>query len=263
MRTKAGWLSGIIAVAALGLAFAGAPLAQTTTSLTDVHNFEVISVDGNNLVVRDERGTQELTVPNDFRFTVDGKKMSVSDLKAGMKGTAVVTTTTTVKPVVVTELREGEVLRASPVSMTVRTADGGRKFTQGELDTKGIQIYKDGVPVRIADLKRGDKLSATIVSYAAPVVLTQKDVQAVLDEPAAAPTTMAMAPTPPAAGASTPPATAAPTPPAAAAPTPPPAASPPPGAPPADQSGMGMTWYVLIAVIIALVLFFVFRRKQT
>jgi hypothetical protein len=48
----------------------------------DVRNFEVISVDGNKLVVRDERGTQELTVPDDFRFTVDGKKMSVSELKA-------------------------------------------------------------------------------------------------------------------------------------------------------------------------------------
>ena len=143
MRTNAGWLSGVIVTVALGLAFAGAPLAQTT-STTDVRNFEVISVDGNKLVVRDERGTQELTVPDDFRFTVDGKKMSVSELKAGMKGTATVTTTTTVKPVFVTELREGEVLRASPISMTVRTADGARKFTQTELDTKGIRIYKDG-----------------------------------------------------------------------------------------------------------------------
>src|SRR4249920_3884624 len=143
MRTNASWLSGVIMTVALGLAFAGAPLAQTTTKV-DVRNFEVISVDGNKLVVRDERGTQELTVPEDFRFTVDGKPMSVSELKAGMKGTATVTTTTTVKPVFVTELREGEVLRASPVSMTVRTADGARKFTQTELDTKGIQIYKDG-----------------------------------------------------------------------------------------------------------------------
>ncbi len=50
MRTKAGWLSGVVAVVALGLAFAGAPLAQTTSKV-DVRNFEVISVDGNKLVV--------------------------------------------------------------------------------------------------------------------------------------------------------------------------------------------------------------------
>ena len=167
MRTKAGWLSGAIVMVALGLAFAGAPMAQTT-STTDVRNFEVISVDGNQLIVRDEKGTQEITVPDDFRFTVDGKKMTVSELKAGMKGTAAVTTTTTVKPVFVTEVREGEVLRASPISMTVRTADGARKFTQAELDTKGIRIYKDGNSVRLSDLKKGDKLSATVITHGAP-----------------------------------------------------------------------------------------------
>lgn len=58
----------------------------------------------NTLVIRDERGTNELTVPADFRFTVDGKKMSVPELKAGMKGTA--TVTTTVKPVFVIEIKE-------------------------------------------------------------------------------------------------------------------------------------------------------------
>ena len=245
MRTNAGWLSGVIVTVALGLALAGASLAQTT-STTDVRNFEVISVDGNKLVVRDERGTQELTVPDDFRFTVDGKKMSVSELKAGMKGTATVTTTTTVKPVVVTEVREAEVLRASPISMTVRTADGARKFAQTELDTKGIRIYKDGNEVRLSDLKKGDKLSATVVTYGAPVVLTEKEVQAVLAEPEPAPTTVAAA---------------APAQPATPAASPQPS-TPPPAAPAAEQSGMGLMGWLVIAVLIALVVFFVRRRKQ-
>jgi hypothetical protein len=248
MRTKAGWLSGVIVTLALGLAFAGAPLAQTT-STTDVRNFEVISVDGNQLIVRDEKGTQEITVPDDFRFTVDGKKMSVSELKAGMKGTAAVTTTTTVKPVFVTEVREAEVLRASPVSMTVRTADGARKFTQAELDTKGIRIYKNGSSVRLSELKKGDMLSATVVTYGAPIVLTEKEVQAVLAEPEPAPAMVAAATTTPA--TTTPP---TPAPPAA------PSAAP---APPAEQSGLGLMWWVVIAVIIALVVYFARRKKQT
>ncbi len=217
MRTNASWLSGVVVTVALGLAFAGAPLAQTT-STTDVRNFEVISVDGNKLVVRDERGTTEITVPDDFRFTVDGKKMAVSELKAGMKGTAAVTTTTTTKPVFVTELREGEVLRASPISVLIRTPDGStRKFTQTELDTKGIRIYKDkdAPAVRLSDLKKGDRLSATVVTYGAPVVLTEKEVQAVLAEPEPAPTAVPAAP--PAQTAMAP--TAAPAP-AAAAPCP-------------------------------------------
>ena len=111
METKVKRLSAIMAMVALVFAFVSAASAQTTTTV-DVRSFEVIAVDGNKLVVRDQKGTQEYTVPDDFRFTVDGKQMSVSELKAGMKGTATVTTTTTVTPVVVTEVREAQVLRA-------------------------------------------------------------------------------------------------------------------------------------------------------
>ena len=51
------------------------------------------------LVVRLPEGTRELTVPDDFRFIVDGQPLSVRELKAGMKGTATITTRTTVTPV--------------------------------------------------------------------------------------------------------------------------------------------------------------------
>ena len=81
-----------------------ATYAQTTTTSRE-SNFEIIAVDGNYLVVRDQNGTRELTVPPDFRFTVDGKSLAVSDLHAGMKGTAVVTTTTTQRPVYVTTIK--------------------------------------------------------------------------------------------------------------------------------------------------------------
>jgi len=118
-----GWFSALIMTLALGLAFGGAALGQTSTTFAQ-HNFEVISVNGHTLVVRDERGTNAYTVPDDFRMTVDGKKMSVAELKPGMKGTATVTTTTTSKPVFVTEVKEGVVLDAGPGSITIRNADG-------------------------------------------------------------------------------------------------------------------------------------------
>ncbi len=247
MRTKAAWLAGFIVTVALGLAFGGAPLAQTTTSV-DTRDFEVISVDGNNLVVRDQKGTNEYTVPDDFRFTVDGKKVAVSDLKPGMKGTAIITTTTTVKPVVVTQVREAEVLRASDLSMTVREGDAYRRYTQGQLDTGGVQIYRDGKPVRLADLRRGDKLTATIVTTLPPEVLTEKEVQATLAEDKGGATTTPMA-------ANT---GAAP----AAAPAAPSKAAAAPAAPAGEASGLGTMWYVLIAVLIALALFFFTRRKK-
>jgi len=240
MRTQSTPLAGVIVMVALGLAFAGAALAQTTTTV-DVRNFEVIAVDGNRLVVRDQNGTQELTVPDDFRFTVDGKKMAVSELKAGMKGTATVTTTTTIKPVVITEVREGEVLRASEMSMDVRLADGSyRRFTQGQLDTRGVEILKDGKPIRLADVHRGDKLTAMVITNGPPTVLTEKDVQATLAESKAEPAKTQVAT---AAGAAQP---------AASTASPPPTASPLPSATqpesrPARPSGLGLTWYVVIA----------------
>ena len=260
MRTKMAWVAGIIVVA-LGITVAGTSMAQTTTT-TGTRNFEVVAVDGNKLIVKDEKGMQEITVPDDFRFTVDGKKMAVSDLKPGMKGTATITTATTIKQVAVTEIRGGVVLSAGPYSMIVRDADGVRKkFTQEQLDQRGVQILKDGRAVRMDELKNGDVLSATIITQVAPVVVTEQEVQATLAKskaepaPTKAPTTMAAAPaaTPPAAPAATPPAT----PPA----TPEPSAAPP-APPPAAPTGLGPMWWLLIAVIVAIVLFMVMRGKK-
>ena len=53
-----------------------ASMAQNITS-QETKAFEVLAVDGNQLVVRLPEGTRELTVPADFRFTVNGQQMSV------------------------------------------------------------------------------------------------------------------------------------------------------------------------------------------
>ena len=254
MRTKATWLSAVIVAVALEFALAGNASAQTTTTV-DVRNFEVISVEGNKLVVRNEKGTHEYTVPDDFRFTVDGKQLSVSDLRAGMKGTATVTTTTTIRPVVVTEVREAEVLRASDLSVTVREAGGDtRRFTQAELGDRGIRIVRDGQPVRIAELQRGDKLTATIITNGPPAVLTEQEVQATLAESKVelakvGPATTQVAT---AANVAQPAASAASSQPSAA----------PPASRPDERSGMGLTWYVAIAVLIALALIVFMRRRK-
>jgi len=259
MRTKATWLSAVIVAVALEFALAGNASAQTTTT-GDVRNFEVISVEGNKLVVRNEKGTHEYTVPDDFRFTVDGKQLSVSDLRAGMKGTATVTTTTTIRPVVVTEVREAEVLRASDLSVTVREAGGDtRRFTQAELGDRGIRIVRDGQPVRIAELQRGDKLTATIITNGPPAVLTEQEVQATLAESKVEPAKVELAKVEP---ATTQVATAANVAqPAASAGSSQPSAAPP-ASRPDERSGMGLTWYVAIAVLIALALIVFMRRRK-
>jgi hypothetical protein len=166
---------------------AGATLAQSTT---ETKKFQVISVEGNKLVVSLPECTKELTVPDDFRFTVDGQSLSVHQLKPGMAGTATITTTTTMVPVTVTEVKNGTVMQAMGTSIIVRTSDNQIKmFSQGDIDKRGVKIMRGGQPAQISDFRANDKLSATIVTTFPPKVLTEKEVQATLAKaaPAGAP----------------------------------------------------------------------------
>src|SRR6187399_1062564 len=129
---------------------ATASMAQTTTTSQQTKTFSVIAVDGNQLIVKLPEGTRELTVPDDFRFTVDGKPLSVHDLKPGMNGTATITTKTTTTPVTVTEVKNGTVMQASGSSIIVRTDEGFKVFTQGDVDKRGVKIIRDGKPAQVS-----------------------------------------------------------------------------------------------------------------
>ena len=159
---------------------AGAAQAQTTTSSSETKKFQVISVDGNVLVVKLPEGTREMAVADDFRFTVDGKQLSVHELKPGMSGTATVTTKTTTTPVVVTEVKNGTVMQNMGTSILVRTEDGMKMFSQADIDKRGIKIWRDGKLAEISDFRANDKLTATIVTTKPPQVMTEKEVQATL-----------------------------------------------------------------------------------
>ena len=159
-----------------GLAYA----QQSQTKSTEVKRFSVIAVDGNKVVIRDQAGTREITVPPDFQLTVDGKPVTVAELKPGMTGTATITTTTTVKPVTVTEVKNGEVMQASGNSLLVKTPNGIRMFSPGDIEKRGIKIMKDGQPVDFSGLHAGDRLTATIITEKPPQILTEQQVAAAL-----------------------------------------------------------------------------------
>lgn len=172
-----GALSVLLALAALGPI---ASQAQTTVTSRE-SNFELLAVDGNTLVVRDQNGTRELTVPQDFMFNVDGKSLGVSDLRAGMKGTATVSTTTIQRPVYVTTIKQGTVTYQTGRSIQIKE-DNGRvhKFTQGEVDSRGIRLYMGDSPVRVSQLNPGDAITAIIVTDGKPELLTAQQVDAQL-----------------------------------------------------------------------------------
>ena len=264
-RPRASW--PVLSALAMTLLIAGAATAQVTsaTQTSEVIKFEVISVDGNTLVVKDQTGAREVTVPEDFKFTVDGKSMSVHELTPGMKGTAQITTTTVVRPVTVTTIRKGTVVKRVRDTVYVKVEDGStRKFTKSELEQRGIQVIMDGKPVRLADLKGGDMLTATIVTSAPPEVLTAKDVQAVLDIPE--PTAAEVAAEETAAASAEAPAAAVAEPAAAEAA---PAASDTPEItateePVATEEKPDRKWiWIVLGLILVIVVFLLMRKKKT
>ena len=211
--------SWVVVTAAVVCVMGAGPLAQQQTASSETKTFEVLALNGNILVVSLPEGTRELTVPDDFRFVVDGRSLSVRELQVGMKGTATITTRTTVTPVTVTEVRNGTVLQAAAGTIVVRTGDNEiKRFSQDDVDKRGVQIMRDGRPAQVSDFREGDRLSATIITSKPPQITTEREVQA----------TLARATPPPAAPVPAP----APAPPrAAAAPAPPPALESPDPAP--------------------------------
>ncbi len=153
--------------------------AQTTTT-SETKKFQVISVEGNVLVVRLPEGTREMAIADDFRFNVDGKMLSVHELKPGMAGTATITTKTTVTPVTVTEVKNGVVLQNVGTAIIVRTDDGVKMFSQSDIDKRGIKIMRDGKPAELSEFRANDRLTATIVTSKPPRVMTDREVQATL-----------------------------------------------------------------------------------
>jgi LPXTG-motif cell wall-anchored protein len=178
-----------VLIVALGIVIAsahGTSWAQTTETKV----FEVVSVDGNRVVVKGENGAaQEITVPDDFRLTVDGKPVSVQELKPGMKGVARITTTITSTPVTVTEVKKGTVVKVVGNSIIVRTEEGNKMFTAEDAAKRGVKINRpDGTPINFSNLREGYELTATIVTQKPPQVMTQREVDAALSSvPAPAP----------------------------------------------------------------------------
>src|SRR5262245_31142945 len=179
---------------------------QTTARTTELRTFEVVSVDGNKVVIKEATGAREITVPPDFKFTVDGKEVGVDELKPGMRGTATITTTTTSTPVFVTEVRNAQVVQSTGNSVTVRTPNGFRMFGPGDVQKRNAKIMRDGKEINFSEIRNGDNLTAVIITEAPPVVLTERQVRASLaTPPPPAPTQTTPPPTTPPPTMTTPP----------------------------------------------------------
>jgi sortase A len=130
---------------------------------TNVRNAEIVYVEGNDLVLKLENGRAEhLIVPSSEKFTIDGREVSLDNLKAGTKLTQTITTTTTPHYVNTVRVLKGKVWHVNaPGSVILSLPDGSN------------QVYKvpshatftiNGQKKTVFDLKKGMKLEATIVT---------------------------------------------------------------------------------------------------
>jgi LPXTG-motif cell wall-anchored protein len=125
---------------------------------------------------------KNVEVPPDFRFNVEGQMLPLSALKPGMELTALVKTTHSPMDVYTTEVKHGEVMAVSGRSVIIRTEEGTKKHTvDGD-----FPFWVDGEKKTVYDLKKGMKVTATIVSHEIEMV-TDRDVAvyAADDAPAA------------------------------------------------------------------------------
>lgn len=162
---------GLLAVMAFCLALAVSARTQvktetntTTGSATTsvkVERGEVVSVNGNDLIVKMEDGSLRhfANVPESARVTVDGKELGVHDLKPGMKLERTITTTTTPKTITTVQTVTGTVWQVMPPnSVTLRLEDG---TTQRFHIPKGQKFTVNGQETDAFGLRQGMKISAT------------------------------------------------------------------------------------------------------
>lgn len=181
MKAKAAtyWLF----VAMMICIFAAAAIAQDTSQTSvsqgqavqeaQVEKGEVVYVSGNDLVVRMENGeVRHVTVPDGATATVDGKEITIKDVKPGMVLQRTITTTTT--PEVVTTVRtiQGRVWHVSPPKTIILTLPDNTNKTYTVPKDQKFMI--DGREMTVWDVKKGMMISATVLTEVPQTLVAQE-----------------------------------------------------------------------------------------
>jgi hypothetical protein len=169
--------AGLVCLALTLAAIAQDTTTQTTlsgqpTTETQVRSGEVVYASGNDLVIKTDNGqVKHFTVPEGATATVDGQKVSVHDLKPGMKLQQTITTTTTPETVKTVRTIKGKVWQVQPpVSVILTLPDGTNKhykIPEGQkFDINGRQTDAWG-------LKKGMNVTATVINETPENVVAQ------------------------------------------------------------------------------------------
>ena len=160
-----------IGAACFALSVSAGAQVQTQTSESSgqpthevqVQRAEVVTVQGNDLVVKMEDGTIRHfpNIPESARVTVNGQQLGIHDLQPGMKLERTITTTTTPKVITTVKSVTGKVWHVNPPKSVILTMEDGtnQQFTI----PSGQKFNVDGQMVDAWGLKKGMNISATKV----------------------------------------------------------------------------------------------------
>ncbi len=183
MNATSTWKYRLAACAILLIACAAVTLAQVQTKTTEqkgqatkqvtVERGEVVYISGNEIVVKGENGeVRNFTVPENATAIVDGKTITLKDLRVGMKLERTITTTSTPKTVQTVRTGTGTVVNVQPPNYaTVRFEDNSVERYKIPKDQKFVI---DGVARTAFDLKPGMKITATRIVTVPEVEVTQQ-----------------------------------------------------------------------------------------
>jgi hypothetical protein len=143
--------------------------AKVTTS---VQSAVVEYVSGNDLILKMADGSvRHITAQPGATATVDGKTITIKDVKPGMTLTRTITTTTVPKTVTTVRTIEGKVWYVNPPStLIVQFPDGANK--QYKVPS-GQKFNIDGQMKDVFQLKKGMNIAATVVTDAPLQVASQ------------------------------------------------------------------------------------------
>jgi LPXTG-motif cell wall-anchored protein len=153
-------LAGLGCIIAVGLA------QQSVT----VERGEVLAVNGNDIMVRMDTGeVRHVTAPPGATANVDGRQITVNELRPGMKLQRTTITTTTNRMVSSVRTTNGTVWQVNAPYVIFTGPDGKNKQVKVP---DGTKFTIDGEQKTVFDLRKGMKFTATIVTQAPETVVT-------------------------------------------------------------------------------------------
>jgi hypothetical protein len=242
------------------LSLSGQVETKTTTQVgkanvvTKVERGEVVTVSGNDLVVKMADGTLRNfeNVPESARATVDGKQLGIHDLKPGMKLQRTITTTSTPMTITTVQTVKGKVWAIIPPLTIILTLEDGKNQQFKIPEDQKFEV--DGQMVDAWGVRKGMIVTATkIVEQPATEVTQEKTVAGtapVTPPPAGIPILVAVGSEEAVPAPATEPATASATAPAAA---------------PEAASGLPtwLIWLLVLLVLAAVIWWYVTRKNRS